>query len=130
MTQLRVLRRVEEDDLAGTAEVVAHELQHRAARRAERARVAVRGFDIVVARQRVEVVRVVAVHGCFVPHPLPRRMRVGVELDVERIPVDGGGRRHASATSLAPRSRRSYLSTLFDAFIGSASTDSTYRGTL
>ena len=46
------------------------------------------GFDVVEATQREEAVLVVVVEGSLVTHPAPQRMRVVVDLDVERVVVE------------------------------------------
>src|SRR5262245_57018529 len=50
-----------------------------------------RGFDVGVPAQRVEVVLVVAVEGCLVAQPSPDRMGIIVDVDVERVPGEVHG---------------------------------------
>ena len=45
-------------------------------------------LDVVEATQREERVLLVAVERCLVAHPLPDRVRVDVDLDVERVVVE------------------------------------------
>ena len=43
---------------------------------------------VVIAAQRVELVPVVPVQGCFIPHPLPNRLRISVDLVVKGVIVE------------------------------------------
>src|SRR5688572_20957401 len=48
------------------------------------------GLDVGVAAERPEIELVVAVERRLVTQPAPHRMRVDVDLGIERIPVDVG----------------------------------------
>src|SRR6516225_6828355 len=47
--------------------------------------------DVLVAAQRVEVVLVVVVQPRFVAQPLPDRVRIVVDVEIERVVVNLGG---------------------------------------
>ena len=83
-------------------------LERRALARAERVPVDEGLLDVVVAGQRVEVVLLVPVQRRLVAHPLPERVRVFVDLDVERVVVDVAlvRDRHGERSSRAGRRAR------------------------
>ena len=87
-TELRVVGWIHEDHEPAAHRLRRHHLQHGAVRRAERRVVAVRGFDIGVPAQRVEVEALVAIQRRVVTQAPPHFVRIAVELDVERIPVE------------------------------------------
>ena len=82
-------RRVLHEDQAGGHVDAGHDhLERRSLARAVGVPVDEALLDVVVAGQRVEVVLLVAVERCLVAHPPPERVRVVVDLDVERVVVD------------------------------------------
>src|SRR5262249_484131 len=68
------------------------QLEDRAPGRAVRLPVDRRPFDVVEAAEREEVVALVVIERLFVAQPFPDRVRVGVDLEVVRVVVDGGVR--------------------------------------
>ena len=82
-------RRVLHEDVAGRQLDAGHdEVERRALAGPVRVPVLHGPLDVVEAAQRPEVVLLVAVERRLVPHPLPDRVRVLVDLDVERVVVE------------------------------------------
>ena len=83
-----VVRRVLEDDRPGRdLHAALDELEDRSLGRAVGAPVDQGPLDVVEAAQREEVVALVVVERPLVPEPLEHRVRVGVDLEVERVVV-------------------------------------------
>jgi hypothetical protein len=97
-----VLGRVDEDHHAVAGDVLGHEFEDRAVRRAEPFGVAVGGFDVLEAAEGVEAVFGVVVNGRLVAQTPPDRMGIVLQSVVEGIPAQivglagghlgGGGR--------------------------------------
>ena len=83
----RVVGGIPEDHHPGRHRLVVHDLEDRSVARHERRRVAVRSLDVRVTRERPEVEPLVAVQRRLVADAAPDSVRVGVEVDVERIPI-------------------------------------------
>ncbi len=84
-----VLGRVlEQDDARRQLEVGLDELEDRALAREVGLPLDEGLLDVVEAAQRVELVLLVPVEGGLVPHALPDRVGVGVDLGVVRVVVD------------------------------------------
>ena len=82
-------RRVFHEDQAGRDVEAGHDrLERRSLARAVGVPVDEGLLDVVVAAQRVEVELLVAVERRLVAHPLPERVRILVDLVVERVVVD------------------------------------------
>ena len=119
-------RRVLEDDDAGRhLDVGLDQLEDPAASGDERVAVDRRALDVLVAAERVEVVRLVVVERRLLAEPAERRVRIGVDVDVVRVVVHvapaGGG--HAPLPGL--RIRASTVTRIFGGTQGAASADET-----
>ena len=79
------------------------ELEDRALGRAVGAPVDEAPLDVLEAAQRVEVVALVVVEGLLVAQAPPHRVRVGVDVEVERVVVDVGLRRRHRCLPLTSR---------------------------
>src|SRR5271166_3481632 len=87
-----VNRRIFEEDDAWRELDTAHEDVHGGATtRTEDVPIGQLVRDVLIAAQRVEVVFVIVVQGGFVAQPLPDRVRIVVDVEIERIVVNLGG---------------------------------------
>src|SRR5262245_3421678 len=91
----RVARWILEDDRPRRdVDVGLDQLEHPAATGDERLPILQRPFDVVVAAEGVEVVRVVVVERRLLAKAPEHRVRIGVDVDVVRVVIDVGAAHH------------------------------------